>query len=162
MCLKGAVAAVDSAALQRSRVVQLSTCLPGKQIHWPGRDHFPSSCACDVRAAAAKGIDRTLIQTIIMVMSRTLPLSEVKAKLSEVVDEVVTTQERVTVTRNGRPVAVVLSTDDLETIEETLAILSDSAAMREIEQGREAIASGDFVTKDEIETLRSHLRSKTA
>ncbi|MCP4306088.1 MAG: type II toxin-antitoxin system Phd/YefM family antitoxin [bacterium] len=34
-------------------------------------------------------------------MSRTLPLSEVKAKLSEVVDEVVTTQERVTVTRNG-------------------------------------------------------------
>jgi len=58
-------------------------------------------------------------------MSRTLSLSEVKAKLSEIVDEVVTTQERVTVTRNGRPVAVVLSTDDLEAIEETLAILSD-------------------------------------
>ena len=95
-------------------------------------------------------------------MSRTLPLSEVKAKLSEVVDEVVTTHERVTVTRNGRPVAVVLSTDDLQAIEETLAILSDPAAMREIEQGRAAIASGDLVTKDEIETLRSHLRAKTA
>jgi prevent-host-death family protein len=97
-----------------------------------------------------------------MVLSRTLPLSEVKAKLSEVVDEVVTTQERVTVTRNGRPVAVVLSTDDLEAIEETLAILSDPAAMREIEQGRAAIARGDLVTKDEIETLRSQLRAKTA
>jgi len=97
-----------------------------------------------------------------MVMSRTLPLSEVKAKLSEVVDEVVTTQERVTVTRNGRPVAVLLSTDDLEAIEETLAILSDPAAMREIQQGRAAIASGDVVTKDDIETLRSQLRSKTA
>ncbi len=97
-----------------------------------------------------------------MVMSRTLPLSEVKAKLSEVVDEVATTQERVTVTRNGRPVAVVLSTDDLEAIEETLAILSDPAAMREIQQGRAAIASGDVVTKDEIETLRSQLRAKTA
>lgn len=97
-----------------------------------------------------------------MVMSRTLPLSEVKAKLSEIVDEVVTTQERITVTRNGRPVAVVLSTDDLEAIEETLAILSDPAAMREIQQGRAAITSGDVVTKDEIETLRTQLRSKTA
>ena len=110
----------------------------------------------------SQGIDPAPIQTIIMVMSRTLPLSEVKAKLSEVVDEVVTTQERVTVTRNGRPVAVVLSTDDLEAIEETLTILSDPAAMREIQQGREAIASGDVVTKDEIETLRTQLRSKTA
>jgi prevent-host-death family protein len=95
-------------------------------------------------------------------MSKTLPLSEVKAKLSEVVDEIVTTQERVTVTRNGRPVAVVISTDDLEAIEETLAILSDPAATREIQQGRAAIASGDVVTKDEIEALRSQLRSKTA
>ena len=97
-----------------------------------------------------------------MVMSKTLPLSEVKAKLSEVVDEIVTTQERITVTRNGRPVAVVLSTDDLDAIEETLAILSDPAAMREIQQGRAAIASGDVVTKDEIEALRTQLRSNTA
>ncbi len=96
-----------------------------------------------------------------MVMSKTLPLSEVKAKLSEVVDEIVTTQERVTVTRNGRPVAVVLSPDDLEAIEETLAILSDPAAMQEIQQGRAAIATGDVVTKDDIEALRNQLRAKT-
>lgn len=102
------------------------------------------------------------VQTIFLVMSKTLPLSEVKAKLSEVIDAIVTTQERVTVTRNGRPVAVLLSTDDLEAIEETLAILSDPAAMLQIEQGRTAIASGDFATKDEIEALRSKLRSKTA
>jgi prevent-host-death family protein len=95
-------------------------------------------------------------------MSKTLPLSEVKAKLSEVVDEVVTTQERVTVTRNGRPVAVLLSTDDLEAIEETLAILSDPAAMREIEQGRAAIARGDVATKDEIEALRIQRRTRSA
>jgi antitoxin YefM len=97
-----------------------------------------------------------------MVMTRTLPLSEVKAKLSEVVDEIATTQERVTVTRNGRPVAVLLSTDDLEAIEETLAILSDPAAMRQIEQGRAAIADGDVANREEIEALRIQLRSKTA
>lgn len=97
-----------------------------------------------------------------MVMTRTLPLSEVKAKLSEVVDEIATTQERVTITRNGRPVAVLLSTDDLEAIEETLAILSDPAAMRQIEQGRAAIADGDVANREEIEALRIQLRSKTA
>ncbi len=97
-----------------------------------------------------------------MVMTRTLPLSEVKAKLSAVVDEIATTQERVTVTRNGRPVAVLLSTDDLEAIEETLAILSDPAAMRQIEQGRAAIADGDVANREEIEALRIQLRSKTA
>ena len=109
-----------------------------------------------------RAIDGASVLTIIMVMPRTLPLSEIKAKLSEVVDEIVTTQERVTVTRNGRPVAVLLSTDDLEAIEETLAILSDPAAMREVEQGRAAIASGDVATKDEIEALRIQLRAKSA
>ncbi|MFC2177021.1 hypothetical protein ACFLRH_01245 [Actinomycetota bacterium] len=43
-----------------------------------------------------------------------------------------------------------------------LAILSDPAAMRDIEQGRAAIASGDVVTKDEVEALWNQLRSKTA
>lgn len=89
-----------------------------------------------------------------------LPLSEVKARLSEIVDEVVTTQERVTVSRNGRPVAVLVSSDDFETIEETLAILSDPAAMREIEQGRAAIAAGDVVHQTDIESLRDRLRGR--
>ena len=94
-------------------------------------------------------------------MSKAIPLSTAKAKLSEVIDEIVTTHERVTVTRNGRPVAVILSTDDLEAIEETVAILSDPAAMRQIAQGRAAVANGDVAAKDEIETLRNQLRTKT-
>jgi len=94
-----------------------------------------------------------------MVMTKVLPLSEVKARLSEVVDDIAATHERVTVTRNGRPVAVLLSTDDLEAIEETLAILSDPAAMRQLEAGRAAIAAGDIATEDEIEVLRDRLRA---
>ncbi|MDE0374845.1 MAG: type II toxin-antitoxin system Phd/YefM family antitoxin [bacterium] len=94
-------------------------------------------------------------------MSRTLPLSEVKAKFSEVVDDIVTTHERVTVTRNGRPVAVVLSPDDLEAIEETVSILSDPSAVEAIELGRAAIAEGDVATQEEIEALRDQLRRDT-
>lgn len=94
-------------------------------------------------------------------MSRALPLSEVKAKFSEVVDDIVTTHERVTVTRNGRPVAVVLSPDDLEAIEETVSILSDPSAVEAIELGRAAIAEGDVATQKEIEALRDQLRRDT-
>lgn len=96
--------------------------------------------------------------TRILVMSKVLPLSEVKAKFSEVVDEVMATQERVTVTRNGRPVAVLVSTDDLETIEETLAILSDPEAVREIEEGRAAVEAGDVMTRDQVQAMRDRLR----
>ena len=93
-------------------------------------------------------------------MTRVLSLSEVKAKLSEVVDEIDTTHERVTVTRNGRPVVVLVSTDDIEAIEETVAILSDPAAMNQIEQGRAAISAGDVGSRDEIEAIRDRLRSE--
>ncbi len=95
-------------------------------------------------------------------MSKVISLSEVKAKLSEVVDQVVTTHERVMVTRNGRPAVVVMSPVDLEAIEETVAILSDPTAIQAIEEGRAAIAVGDVVTKDEIEGLRDRLRRDEA
>lgn len=93
-------------------------------------------------------------------MSKMLPLSEVKARLSEVVDEVTTTQERVTLTRNGRPVAVLLSNEDLEAMEETMAILSDPAARQQIEQARAAIEAGDVASQEEIQTLRDRLGSR--
>ena len=61
--------------------------------------------------------------TRMMVMTETLPLAEVKAKLSEMVDRVERTHDRITVTRNGRPAAVLISPDELESLEETLDLL---------------------------------------
>ncbi len=58
-------------------------------------------------------------------MPETLPLATVKAKFSEIVDRIERQQDRVIVTRNGQPAAVLLSTDDLESLEETLAVMSD-------------------------------------
>jgi prevent-host-death family protein len=48
------------------------------------------------------------------------PLRDVRDHFSEVVDRVEHHHERVTVTRNGRPVAVLISPDDLAELEETL------------------------------------------
>jgi antitoxin YefM len=101
------------------------------------------------------------LQTRILVMSQILPLSEVKARFSEIVEVVSSTHERVTVTRNGRPTVVVVSVDDLEAVEETLALLSDPEAMRAIEEGRTAIAASDFVTLEDLEALRAQLRTRS-
>jgi prevent-host-death family protein len=97
-----------------------------------------------------------------MVMSKVLPLSDVKARLSELIEEITRTHERLTVTRNGRPVAVVLSTDDLEAIEDTLAILSDPEAVAEIAEARAAIAAGDHSDAAEIAELGERLRRRVS
>lgn len=89
--------------------------------------------------------------TIIMVMADlTLPLAEIKKRLSEIIDRVQQCHERVVLTRNGRPAAVILSPEDLESLEETLEILSDPGAVEEIRQSRAAIEAGEFLTADEL------------
>jgi antitoxin YefM len=81
-------------------------------------------------------------RTMILVMD-TLPLATVKAKFSEIVDRVQSQHDRVTVTRNGRPAAVLISADDLDALEETLAVLSDADAMAQIRESEQAIVTGD-------------------
>lgn len=73
------------------------------------------------------------------------PLREVRDHLSDYVDRAEREHERVVVTRNGRPIAVLIGYADLEALEETLDILSDPDARREIENARNEIAEGDYV-----------------
>lgn len=77
-------------------------------------------------------------------------LANVKAQLSAYVDSVSTTHERVVITRNGEPAAVLISPDDLESLEETIALLSDPEAMADIDESRRAIAAGDLVDAADI------------
>ena len=93
-----------------------------------------------------------------MVMTEMLPLSAVKARLSELVDRVEGEDDRIVVTRNGRPAAVLVSTDDLETLEETLAVLSDRELMRKLREGERAADRGDVVPLDELK--RRHTRNR--
>ena len=65
----------------------------------------------------------------------TLSLSEVKMKLSWLVDKVNTTDEEIVITKNGRPAAVLVSPDEFEGWNETLLIRSDPASLEEIKKG---------------------------
>ena len=66
---------------------------------------------------------------------KTLSLSEAKAKLSGLVDEVSRRDEEVVITKNGRPAAVLVSADEYESWQETLAVRSDAGLMRDIKRG---------------------------
>lgn len=82
-------------------------------------------------------------------------LRQVRDHLSEVVHRVEHEHERVTLTRNGRPAAVLISPDDLAQLEETLEVLGDPRALAEIREADAAYARGD-VTRgvDAVRALR--------
>jgi prevent-host-death family protein len=86
-------------------------------------------------------------------MSETMSLATVKARFSELVDRVERQQDRVVVTRNGKPAAVLISPDDLESLEETLAVMSDRSVAAQIRESEKSIAAGESgVELDELRT----------
>ncbi|MBK5306422.1 MAG: type II toxin-antitoxin system Phd/YefM family antitoxin [Frankiaceae bacterium] len=72
-------------------------------------------------------------------------LRAVRDHLSEVIDRVEQHHERVVVTRNGRPAAVLISPDDLAQLEETLDVLRDAEALADIREADAAYERGDVV-----------------
>ena len=88
--------------------------------------------------------------TLILVMPDVLSLATVKARFSELVDRVAREQDRIVVTRNGQPVAVLISPDDLEGLEETLAVLSDPDLLARVRAGEAAADRGDVVSLEQL------------
>ena len=64
-----------------------------------------------------------------------MPLAAVKNRLSEVVERLEREHGRVVITKHGRPAAVVLSVEDLDSLEETLDVLSSKALMDDVRAG---------------------------
>jgi antitoxin YefM len=85
-----------------------------------------------------------------MTMSEMLSLADAKAHFSELVSRVDRQHDRVTVTVHGRPSAVLLSPDDLEALEETIAILSDDAAVRQLAASDAELARGEGESEQDL------------
>ena len=83
-------------------------------------------------------------------MSETSSLAATKAHLSELVARVGDQHERVTVTVHGRPVAVLLAVDDLESLEETIAVLSDASALQALGEADAELARGEGEHQDNL------------
>ena len=84
-------------------------------------------------------------------MESILPFSEVKSHLSELADRVEKERDRIMVTRNGRPSFMLVNCDDLESLEETLEIMSDPDLVAALRASRAEAEAGHYVR------LRDHL-----
>ncbi len=89
----------------------------------------------------------------------TVPLSEAKTRLSELVDAVDRTHDRVMITKNGREAAVILSARDYASLEATLELLADPEAQERVRAAKEELAAGDVVTGEELAVLLERKRA---
>ena len=82
-----------------------------------------------------------------------MPLAEVKNRLSEVVDRLEREHGRVVITKHGHPAAVMLSLEDLESLEETLGVLSDPELRAAIQEADAEVAAGRTTPLSKQEAL---------
>ena len=87
-----------------------------------------------------------------MSIDASMALRDVKNRLSEVVDQVERQHDRVVITRHGKPAAVVISTEDLASLEETLEIVSRPKLIAQVRDSLAELAAGEaeVLSKEEI------------
>lgn len=83
-------------------------------------------------------------------MARTVPFTEARAALSDLLDLVEREQEHVVITRKGKPVAIVMSVDEWESWEETVDVLSDPEAMEALRLSEQDVKAGRLYTLEEV------------
>lgn len=81
---------------------------------------------------------------------RSVPLSEAKDKLSALVDEADSTHEIVQITKHGRPVAVLMSADDLESLRETLFWLQQLGVREDLAEGEREYEAGETSSGEQL------------
>jgi antitoxin YefM len=83
-------------------------------------------------------------------VAKTVPFTEARAKLSELLDELEGRHEHIVITRNGRPAAVLVPADEQEALEETLEILQDEDVLEALTQSEEDVKAGRLRTLREV------------
>jgi prevent-host-death family protein len=91
-----------------------------------------------------------------------MSLADAEAQFSDVVKGVRTRHERVVVTVLGQPAVVVISPDDIDSMEETIAILRDPEVMAGLRESQEAIKRGETVSAAEMKEILRARRVRTA
>ncbi len=92
----------------------------------------------------------------------TMPIPAVRARLAELVAQVETQRDRVTITRDGKPAAILISADEWESVHETLDVLADREALPDLKESADAYARGEIYSSADIAVIlhaRAQLRA---
>jgi antitoxin YefM len=85
-----------------------------------------------------------------LAVMRTLTVTEVKARLNELVDDAESTHEQIMITKHGRPAAVIVAAEDLESLQETVYWLSQPGVRESVAEAEADIEAGNTVSSDEL------------
>lgn len=83
-------------------------------------------------------------------MTKTLPITEARANLTNLVNRAKNRLDEYIITVNGRPAAVIMSADEYEGWKETNEILADKKLMKDIRQSEKEIAKGKWKDWEEV------------
>lgn len=89
----------------------------------------------------------------------TIPLSDAKTRLSQIADEVDRTHQRVQITKNGRSYVVLISAEDLASLEATLELMSEPAAVERVRQAQTDLSRGEGISGGQMTVLMERRRS---
>lgn len=84
-------------------------------------------------------------------MTNLISISDVRTNLPDLVDKVNKKLDRVTITVNGQPKATLISAEELDSIEETLEIISNPKLMKDIRKAEKEIDEGKYITLEELQ-----------
>jgi antitoxin YefM len=87
-------------------------------------------------------------------MSRTVPFTEARSGLTELLDEIERVHEHVVITRNGRPSAVMMAQDEYDSLIETLEVLADQEAMGDLDASQHDVDAGRVFGLEDVKRAR--------
>lgn len=83
-------------------------------------------------------------------MTRTLPITKAREDFTNLVDRADKLSDEYVITVNGKPKAVLVSFQELDSMRETLDILSNPKLMADIKEAEEQIERGETVSWAEL------------
>jgi len=83
-------------------------------------------------------------------VAKTIPFTEARSKLSELLDDLERRHEHVVITRNGRPAGVLIPAAEFEAIEESLEILQDEELLHALRESEDDVKAGRLSTISEV------------
>ena len=134
-----------------------TTSLPFGVVNAPGQRYHPAIVAQAASTLEAMypgrtwlGLGSVWVRAAIVVLMKKVSISAAKAELNELVEDVGRSREHITFTKHGAPVAVMVSADEWESIQETLFWQSQPGIRDDLAQAEQDVATGDTVSAEEV------------
>lgn len=109
-----------------------------------------------------KSIDKAYGKAYATLIMTTVSATTARTNLYDLIDQVALSGKRIGITKKGELKVVLISQDDLDSLEATLDVMSDPGLMKAIRQGEKDMEAGRWVSWEDVKKeLGIDVSSKT-